>query len=691
MRRLNLSTILVAFSLSMVAVATLCVGTAGVSLLRRLADDRAQARTRLAADNGVDALAHTAGTLVVAAQQLAERPALIHLAATGQTDSLRFFLEAFRNRSTLTDCAVEVQGRWTTARNPRIAWSQLAPGPVDDWRLVRLAPGEPLILTATARIPRQPRGSVTVATALDGAYALSTGNKVGLPVAILPAEEVEREGLDPRGLLHRRALAADAALVVRTGSPEQYLAARAVLDGAGRPVAVLETSLPASEAEASLGGLTRTLLILTLCVGLVVTALSLWLARHIARPIEALTQAAVRMGHGDFSSPVPVAPGWETGTLANAMEEMREEILRLTSELRRKQAEAEAVLTGIAEGAYSVDRERRIRYVSPQAAQLLGIQPTQAAGRFCGDVLRPREKGGARPCENRCPILHARFRGNASATEHLEMATGIVRSVVITSAAPGAALDGPGGQDVLQFQVIRDESDVEATRRVRDTVLANISHEFRTPLSAQLASLEMLLDKLPEIASPEVRELVLSVERGTLRLAQLIDNLLESTRIEAGKDDLRRQEIALDQVIEEAIEFVAPLIEQRQQKLEVDLPYPLPPITGDGPRLVQVFVNLLANANKFAPPDSTIRIAGSVGEADVRLWVEDQGPGLPVGADDAIFGRFTRSTGAEPEAGGMGLGLYIVKSIVGRHGGDVEARSDETGTRMCVILPRERS
>jgi signal transduction histidine kinase len=266
-----------------------------------------------------------------------------------------------------------------------------------------------------------------------------------------------------------------------------------------------------------------------------------------------------------------------------------------------------------------------------------------------------------------------------------------VRSVVITSAAPGAAQDGPAGQDVLQFQVMRDESDVEATRRVRDTVLANISHEFRTPLSAQLASLEMLRDKLPEIAPPEVRDLVLSVERGTLRLTQLIDNLLESTRIEAGKDDLRRQQIALDQVIEEAIEFVAPLIEQRQQKLEVELPYPLPPITGDGPRLVQVFVNLLANANKFAPPDSTIRIAGSVGETDVRLWVEDQGPGLPVGADDAIFHRFTRSTGAEPEAGGMGLGLYIVKSIVGRHGGDVEARSDEKGTRMCVILPREPS
>ncbi len=118
------------------------------------------------------------------------------------------------------------------------------------------------------------------------------------------------------------------------------------------------------------------------------------------------------------------------------------------------------------------------------------------------------------------------------------------------------------------------------------------------------------------------------------------------------------------------------------------LPYPLPQVEGDSQRLVQVIVNLLANANKFAPAGGTIRIGGEVGGDEIRLWIEDEGPGLPAGTVDSLFQRFIRSPGEEPEPRGMGLGLYIVKSIVERHGGRVDAESSGSGTRMTVILPR---
>jgi signal transduction histidine kinase len=378
----------------------------------------------------------------------------------------------------------------------------------------------------------------------------------------------------------------------------------------------------------------------------------------------------------------------EIGELAGTMEEMRGQVLRLTTELRRRQAEAEAVLGGITEGVFAVDRERRIRYLNPAAASLLGVAPGEALGRLCGEVLRPALPEGGTPCEAKCPILHARFRGSARATEHLVRADGTKRSVVIASAPPGAPAGGGPDREPQQIQVIRDETEVEATRRFRDTILANISHEFRTPLSAQLASLELLRDRLPELRPEEVQGLVLSIERGTLRLTRLIDNLLESTRIEAGRLSLRRQEVELDSVVEEAIELMAPLVEQRAQRLDVQLPYPLPQILGDPPRLVQVLVNLLANANKFAPEGSRIGIGAQVGEREVRLWLEDEGPGLPPGGIEALFERFTRSAGEEPGASGMGLGLFIVKSIVERHGGRIEAEPLGRGTRMCVILPR---
>ena len=102
-------------------------------------------------------------------------------------------------------------------------------------------------------------------------------------------------------------------------------------------------------------------------------------------------------------------------------------------------------------------------------------------------MLNPRGKDGSRPCEESCPIVHARFRGGATATEHLLRPDGTRRAVVITSAPP---------TEDQQFQVLRDETDVEAARRQRDAVLANISHEFRTPLSAQLASIELLRERL---------------------------------------------------------------------------------------------------------------------------------------------------------------------------------------------------
>src|SRR6185437_6777821 len=258
-----------------------------------------------------------------------------------------------------------------------------------------------------------------------------------------------------------------------------------------------------------------------------------------------------------------------------------------------------AVLGGIVEGVYAVDKDRTIRYLNPQAARLLGVTPEEAVGRFCGDVLKPCNEDGQRPCDFRCPILQARTDGSAKAVEHLQVGSAEARTTVLTSS---------GIVDGLQVQVIRDETELEAVRRARDSVLANISHEFRTPLAAQLASIELLRAGLDELPRDKQRELVSSPERGTLRLTQLIDNLLESVRIESGQLAIRQQSVALAEVAEDAGAMVASLLAQRGQRLELALPQDLPAVRGDKTRLTQVFVNLLANANKFAPDGSVVRI-----------------------------------------------------------------------------------
>jgi signal transduction histidine kinase len=144
----------------------------------------------------------------------------------------------------------------------------------------------------------------------------------------------------------------------------------------------------------------------------------------------------------------------------------------------------------------------------------------------------------------------------------------------------------------------------------------------------------------------------------------------------------------VSEVIDDARELLGSLFEQRGQRLEIALPEELPTIEGDGLRLAQVFVNLLANANKYAPEKTTVRVGAAAREKSVVVWVEDEGPGVPESSQGSIFDRFSRGKEEEPEPGGLGLGLWIVKSIVERHGGAVRAeRTREGRTRFSVTLP----
>jgi signal transduction histidine kinase len=430
--------------------------------------------------------------------------------------------------------------------------------------------------------------------------------------------------------------------------------------------------------------LIRKLLVTTLILAALAVFGGVVLSELIAGPVKALTDAAVRLGQGDFSTSIPVGGAAEVGTLARTMEDMRRNLVELTGALRRSEAEAQAVLGGIVEGVYAVDKTRTIRYLNPQAARLLGVKPEEAVGRFCGDVLKPcLEADGKRPCELHCPILQARADGSAKALERLQLSESEPRTTVITSS---------GMVEGLQVQVIRDETELEAVRRARDSVLANISHEFRTPLAAQLASIELLVEGQPTMQPAQQTELLRSLERGTLRLTRLIDNLLESVRIEAGQLSIRRQSVDLSEVVEDAQALIGSLLTMRHQQLEVSIPEDLPLIDGDLHRLTQVFVNLLANANKFAPEGSTVRVGARADGDNVMTWVEDEGPGPSSADSEAIFARFRRGAGEEPEPGGLGLGLWIVKSIIDRHSGTIVlSRTEQGRTRFVMTLPAEKA
>ncbi len=657
-------------------------GLAGYAsgMLHDLADSQGKARVQLAATTAREALRRIGEAAHTTARDLAERPTLQRLLAEGQREALPPYLRHWCAEGAVDACAV-LSGRTVVALS----------GPAVDWQQIVTAATEQggtfMALPATERVPLLgaravlPDGGLTlyVVRRLDEHLAHTLSEEVGAEVRLIDYRTYTGSPVGPFTALYAASLADGRSAVQRVDSQEVYAASVPVSAASGEAIALLVALLPVSTVDAPARALVHRLLIAALILGILAIAAGAVLGEFVAAPVRALTAAARRLGAGDFSASIPPGGAAEVGVLARTMEDMRRNLIELTSTLRRREAEAQAVLGGIVEGVYAVDKNRLIRYLNPQAQRLLGVSTEQAVGRFCGDVLRPRGADGRRPCETSCPIVAARASGSASALEALELSPGAPRAAVITSAAPAEG---------LQVQVIRDETELEAVRRARDSVLANISHEFRTPLAAQLASIELLLEGLESLPREKLRELVTSLERGTLRLTQLIDNLLESVRIESGQLAIRAQQVELAEVAAEAHALVEALLAQRGQQLRIELPGDLPAFSGDRTRLVQVFVNLLANANKFSPEGSTVRIGAERAGATLRAWVEDEGPG-PAADGSALFARFGRG-GGEPEPAGLGLGLWLVKSIIERHGGTVVCERTATErTRFTITLPLE--
>lgn len=201
--------------------------------------------------------------------------------------------------------------------------------------------------------------------------------------------------------------------------------------------------------------------------------------------------------------------------------------------------------------------------------------------------------------------------------------------------------------------------------------LANISHEFRTPLTALNASLEILLAEMDYLSPTDQRALLRSMQLSTTSLQTLVNNLLESTSIEAGRFVIRRKQVELNAILAEAVQVVQPLLDRRSQYLVLTRPFKLPTLYADRIRLTQVFINLLTNASKYSPLEQKIDVGIDVIGDHMLLAVADRGQGIPESERDDIFGYFTRLAREDSDQYGAGLGLSVVKSIVEGHGGRV--------------------
>ena len=261
----------------------------------------------------------------------------------------------------------------------------------------------------------------------------------------------------------------------------------------------------------------------------------------------------------------------------------------------------------------------------------------------------------------------------------------------LTLATTAASVRPPDGEAAQLALVVRDITEEEFVQSLRSYFLANISHEFRTPLSAINASVELLLEDLEGLTASELRELLDSIHRSVTGLQTLIDNLLESLSIEAGRFSVRRRPVQLPQLIDEAARVMQPLLNRRRQELICEVPAQLAPLSIDPMRITQVLVNLLSNASKYSPVQERILLTVEAPDGRaVRVSVADRGEGIPPAERENLFRRFVRLSASDAPQYGVGLGLSVVKAIVEEHGGEVGV--DERpggGSVFWFTLPRD--
>ncbi|HYF79173.1 MAG TPA: response regulator [Symbiobacteriaceae bacterium] len=233
------------------------------------------------------------------------------------------------------------------------------------------------------------------------------------------------------------------------------------------------------------------------------------------------------------------------------------------------------------------------------------------------------------------------------------------------------------GAVIGRIYVYRDVTKETEVDRMKTDFIATVSHELRTPMTSIKGSLGLVLGGVTGPLPEDVTELLSIAMNNTDRLVRLINDILDVSRIEAGKMEIRRQPLSMADVIQRAVREMQGYADQRSITMTSVVPDDLPRVLGDADRLQQVLVNLLSNAIKFSDVGSVVTLTAGHEPGGVWVRVEDNGPGIDESQHEAIFEKFHRVDNASSRrTGGSGLGLAICKAIVEEHGGQIWVESE---------------
>lgn len=438
---------------------------------------------------------------------------------------------------------------------------------------------------------------------------------------------------------------------------------------------IIRLAMPLSEIDDLLRHLKHLLVVSLLAAFILAVLVSYWASLFISRPISEISWAAQDIARGNYSKKIYLRSNDEIGDLAAAFNNMSEQVKLRIEEVNESKSRLEAIFLSMVEGVMVVDCEGKILLINQSLIKLLNIEEDYS-GRDPIEVIRNLQIQ-----EIVDKTLHTQ-EGLVSK----EIATLLPEEKVLLIHATQIKKNKNIEGAVLVFH---DVTNLRKLEKIRQDFVANVSHELRTPISSIKGFAETLLSGAIK-DQDNARDFLEIILADSNRLANLIDDLLNLSRIESGKLLMEKKACKLLPIIEKVVSSLKQQIDEKSIIAKINIPKNLPDIFVDETRIKQVLLNFIDNAIKYNRPNGEISISACAINKFIQVDIQDTGIGIPPKDMPRLFERFYRVDKARSrELGGTGLGLSIAKHIIQSHDGEVSVESlEEQGSTFSFTIPQ---
>jgi len=370
--------------------------------------------------------------------------------------------------------------------------------------------------------------------------------------------------------------------------------------------------------------------------------------------------------------------------LETLVKERTEQLEERTEQLAEEKELLSVTFSSMSDGVLVVNVEKQVILFNKVAENLTGWNFKEVQGKPIGEVLAIINERTKEAVENPVDkVLQSGKIETGSNEDCIVAKDGSERAI----AACAASIQKDDETIVGIVMVIRDVAREREVDRMKADFVSSVSHELRTPLTSIKAFIQTILHE-PEMPKETEREFLGIVKDESDRLASLIENLLEASRIEPGTTKIVRELVDIPAVTRQVLSALEPLAEEKNIQLQSNVEAELPELQGDESKIQSAITNLLNNAIKFTPQHGKVSLSITHKDDKLIIRISDTGMGIPKDALGKIFDRFYRVYRPGKQIQGTGLGLAIVKKIVEMHGGRIEVESEvDRGTTFTIVLP----